>query len=294
MKLVLIRRLVAALGYGVVSGVGVIDLSARFGQRWPTLRDMLAAADWAKPRARQRDRRTWRSTPPVRARDPDPARSSASASTTATMCRDRPDRHDEAGAVHPLRRQPGRPWTAVGQPRVSDDFDYEGEFAVVIGKPAVTSRRRCALDHVAGYACYNEGSVRDWQRHTGQVLSGKTFAGTRRVRPLAGHHGRDPRSGQPHARDAAERHGPQHSTTDLMITPVREQIAYISAVLPADAGRRDRLRHTRRRRRQRKPPLWMKAGDVVEVEISGIGVLRNPVIAKSGLTIRGIRRKQSS
>ena len=64
------------------------------------------------------------------------------------------------------------------KPRVSDEFDYEGELAVVIGKGGRHIPAGRALEHVAGYACYNEGSVRDWQRHTSQYLAGKTFAGT--------------------------------------------------------------------------------------------------------------------
>jgi 2-keto-4-pentenoate hydratase/2-oxohepta-3-ene-1,7-dioic acid hydratase in catechol pathway len=60
------------------------------------------------------------------------------------------------------------------KPRVSDDFDYEGELAVVIGKTGRHIPASRALEHVAGYACYNEGSVRDWQRHTSQFLAGKT------------------------------------------------------------------------------------------------------------------------
>src|SRR5215831_4834837 len=64
----------------------------------------------------------------------------------------------------------------VVKPKVSDDFDYEGELAVVIGTAGRHIAASRALEHVAGYACYNEGSIRDWQRHTSQFLAGKTFA----------------------------------------------------------------------------------------------------------------------
>jgi 2-keto-4-pentenoate hydratase/2-oxohepta-3-ene-1,7-dioic acid hydratase in catechol pathway len=64
------------------------------------------------------------------------------------------------------------------KPAVSDEFDYEGELAVVIGKPGRHIPAERALEYVAGYSCYNEGSVRDWQRHTSQFLAGKSFAGT--------------------------------------------------------------------------------------------------------------------
>ena len=64
------------------------------------------------------------------------------------------------------------------KPSVSDEFDYEGELAVIIGRGGRHVPASEALHHVAGYACYNEGTVRDWQRHTSQYLAGKTFAGT--------------------------------------------------------------------------------------------------------------------
>ncbi|GLR98445.1 2-keto-4-pentenoate hydratase/2-oxohepta-3-ene-1,7-dioic acid hydratase in catechol pathway [Bradyrhizobium liaoningense] len=64
----------------------------------------------------------------------------------------------------------------IMKPKVSDDFDYEGELALVIGKAGRHIPAGRALDHVAGYSCYNEGSIRDWQRHTSQFLAGKTFA----------------------------------------------------------------------------------------------------------------------
>ena len=69
-----------------------------------------------------------------------------------------------------------------GQPMIrpleSERFDYEGEMAVIIGKAGRRISREAALSHVAGYACYNDGSIRDWQRHTSQFAPGKNFAGT--------------------------------------------------------------------------------------------------------------------
>src|SRR5262249_19783289 len=72
------------------------------------------------------------------------------------------------------------------KPKVSDQFDYEGEMAVIIGKGGRYIGEADALGHVAGYSCYNEGSVRDWQRHTSQFLAGKTFAGTGGFGPWMG------------------------------------------------------------------------------------------------------------
>ena len=107
------------------------------------------------------------------------------------------------------------------KPRVSEEFDYEGELAVVIGTTGRHVSPALALQHVAGYACYNEGSVRDWQRHTGQFLAGKTFAGTGAFGPLARDHRRDPGSVRPQDRDPPERAGrASRSGTDMMINGV--------------------------------------------------------------------------
>jgi 2-keto-4-pentenoate hydratase/2-oxohepta-3-ene-1,7-dioic acid hydratase in catechol pathway len=68
--------------------------------------------------------------------------------------------------------------TNIVRPRVSTNLDFEGELAVIIGKPGRYIPRERAFDHVAGYACYNDGSVRDWQHHTHQFTPGKNFPGT--------------------------------------------------------------------------------------------------------------------
>lgn len=167
------------------------------------------------------------------------------------------------------------------KPTVSDEFDYEGELAVIIGKGGRDIAAADALDHVAGYACYNEGSVRDWQRHTSQYLAGKTFAGTGGFGPWMVTTDEIPDPGALTLETRLNGQVVQHSTTDLMITPVREQIAYISTILPLLPGDVIVSGTPGGVGSKRKPPLFMKAGDVVEVEISGIGILRNPVIVET-------------
>ena len=99
---------------------------------------------------------------------------------------------------------------------------------------------------------------------------------------MAGDCGRDPRPSQLTLETRLNGQVVQRTTTDLMITPVPEQIAYISTVLPLLPGRRDRLAARQAGSGvKRSPPLWMRPGDVAEVEISGIGVLRNPVVAEA-------------
>ena len=162
------------------------------------------------------------------------------------------------------------------KPAVSDEFDYEGELAVVIGEGATYAAER-ALEYVAGYSCYNEGSVRDWQRHTSQFLAGKSFAGTGAFGPwlVTTNEISDPSRLTLETRLNGQ--VVQQSTTDLMITSVPEQIAYISTMLPLLPGDVMVSGTPGGVGVKRNPPLFMRPGDVAEVEISGIGVLRNPI-----------------
>ncbi len=171
------------------------------------------------------------------------------------------------------------------KPAISDDFDYEGEMAVIIGKEGRHIPEGKALEHVAGYACYNDGSVRDWQRHTSQFMPGKTFAGTGAFGPWMVTTDEIP---DPTALTLTTRLNGQvvqQTTTDLMITSIPALIAYCSTILPLLPGDVIVSGTPGGVGAKRKPPLWMKAGDVAEVEISGIGVLRNPVVAEVAATL---------
>lgn len=164
---------------------------------------------------------------------------------------------------------------AMIRPRVSEKYDYEGELAVIIGRGGRHISEADALSHVAGYACYNEGSIRDWQRHTGQYLAGKSFDRSGAFGPWMETSITDPASLTLETRLNGQ--VVQHSPTSLMITPVPAQIAYISTVLPLLPGDVIVSGTPGGVGARRTPPLWMKPGDTVEVEISGIGILRNPV-----------------
>ncbi|MBR0859110.1 fumarylacetoacetate hydrolase family protein [Bradyrhizobium liaoningense] len=167
------------------------------------------------------------------------------------------------------------------RPRVSDRFDYEGELALVIGRAGRHVSRSNALDHVAGYSCYNEGSIRDWQLHTTQFLAGKTFDQSGAFGPwlVTTDEISDPSKLTLETRLNGQT--VQHTTTDLLMTDIPDLIVYCSTImtlLPGDVivtgtpGGVGGLR---------KPPLFMKPGDILEVEVSGIGVLRNPVAAET-------------
>ena len=167
------------------------------------------------------------------------------------------------------------------KPKASDEFDYEGELAVVIGEGGRHIAANRALEHVAGYSCYNDGSVRDWQRHTSQYLPGKNFAGTGAFGPWLVTVDEIPDPSRLTLETRLNGQVVQHATTDLMITPIPEQIAYISAFLPLLPGDVIVSGTPGGVGARRNPPLFMRPGDVVEVEISGVGVLRNPVVAEA-------------
>jgi 2-keto-4-pentenoate hydratase/2-oxohepta-3-ene-1,7-dioic acid hydratase in catechol pathway len=166
------------------------------------------------------------------------------------------------------------------RPRNSEQLDFEGELAVVIGRRGRHIPEADALSHVAGYACYNDGSVRDWQLHTSQFTPGKNFVGTGGFGPWLVTPDEVP--GIMHTSLVTRLNGQevQRTTTDDLIFGIPSLISYCSEfteLVPGDVfstGTPSGVGAFR------KPPLWMKAGDVVEVEIEGIGVLRNPVAAE--------------
>ncbi|NUR13954.1 MAG: fumarylacetoacetate hydrolase family protein, partial [Bradyrhizobium sp.] len=168
----------------------------------------------------------------------------------------------------------------IVKPKVSDDFDYEGELALVIGKEGRHIPAGRALDHVAGYACYNEGSVRDWQRHTSQFLSGKTFADSGSFGPWLVTADEIPDPSRLTLQTRLNGTVVQDTTTDLLITAIPELLAYISTICPLAPGDVIVTGTPGGVGAKRTPPLWMRPGDTVEVEISGIGILRNKVIAE--------------
>ena len=269
-------------GYGVVKDDGVIDLTARFGERWPTLRHLLAGDGLAKA-ARMADE-----TPSFPLDGVELAPVIPNPDKIICVGLNYRDHVAETGRTETpnpalFARYAG---SQVGhlqpliKPAASDEFDYEGELAVIIGTGGRHIAAVDALDHVAGYACYNEGSVRDWQRHTSQYLAGKTFAGTGGFGPWLVTTDEIPDPAALTLETRLNGQVMQHSTTDLMITPVREQIAYISTILPLLPGDVIVSGTPGGVGSRRKPPLFMKAGDVAEVEISGIGILRNPVVAE--------------
>lgn len=165
-------------------------------------------------------------------------------------------------------------------PPESTKLDYEGEIAVVIGKAGRRIAEQDAWDHIAGYACYNDGSIRDWQSATPQWTAGKNFWRTGGFGPWLVT--RDEiRDGQVMTL-VTRLNGQemQRTTTDKLIHSIPRQIAHISAFTPLAAGDVIVTGTPGGVGAKRTPPVWMKPGDIVEIEVDAIGILRNGIRAE--------------
>ncbi len=168
----------------------------------------------------------------------------------------------------------------IVKPSNSDKLDFEGELALVIGKPGRHVSRDQALSHVAGWTPFLDGSVRDWQRHTAQFTPGKNFDASGSIGPelVSADAFGDYRTHTLSTRVNGET--VQHTPIDLMLHDVETLIAYISAFTELQPGDIIATGTCGGVGEKRTPPLWLQPGDVVEVEISGLAVLRNPVVAE--------------
>lgn len=167
-------------------------------------------------------------------------------------------------------------------PSVSSEFDYEAELAVVIGARAHRVSADRAMEHVAGYTCFAENSVRDYQMHARQVTAGKNFLASGAIGPWLTS---ADAIGDPAALSMTGRLNGvavQETGLDQLIFPIPQLIAYISEfteLVPGDivaTGTPDGVGFLR------DPKIWLKPGDVFEVDIPDVGHLINPVAAEAG------------
>lgn len=165
-------------------------------------------------------------------------------------------------------------------PPESSRLDYEGEIAVVIGTGGRRIAEANAWGHIAGYACYNDGSIRDWQTATPQWTAGKNFWRTGGFGPWMVT--RDEIADNQVMTLVTRLNGQemQRTTTDKLIHSIPRQIAHISAFMPLASGDVIVTGTPGGVGAKRTPPVWMKAGDVVEVEVDAIGILRNGIRAE--------------
>ena len=276
-----------SMKYGAVVDGGIVDLSARFGKDYPTLREAVAAgaltklADYATQHSPDHalDAITW--LPPI----PAPEKIICIGVNYPDRTAEYKDGQDAPKYPSMFMRTP-RSFvghnTALVRPRASAQLDYEGELVLVIGKAGRHIPQSTALDHIAAITLCNEGTIRDWVRHAKfNVTQGKNFDATGSLGPWL-----VPYTGESQIADIrlttrvnGERR--QDDRTGRLIFGFRYLINYISTfttLVPGDvivtgtptgAGARF------------DPPRYLKPGDVVEVEADNVGVLRNGVIDES-------------
>lgn len=164
------------------------------------------------------------------------------------------------------------------RPSVSKTLDYEAELALIVGKTSRHLTAENALDVVAGYSCANDGSVREYQRHTIQWTMGKNFDKTGPLGPVFVTADELP-DGAKNLDIACRLNGEtvQSSNTDMMIFPVVETLVYITEGLTLEPGDIILMGTPSGVGHARTPQLWMRDSDVVEVEIENVGLLRNVI-----------------
>jgi 2-keto-4-pentenoate hydratase/2-oxohepta-3-ene-1,7-dioic acid hydratase in catechol pathway len=166
---------------------------------------------------------------------------------------------------------------AMVRPTASDTFDYEGELAVIIGKQCRHVPAADALSVIAGYSCYNDGTIREYQRHTVQFHPGKNFFHSGSFGPWMvtademGDVTRQPLQTRLNGRVV------QDAVIDDLVFDIPSLIEYCSTFTQLEPGDVIATGTTGGVGAYHKPPLWMKPGDTVEIEIGGIGILRNSI-----------------
>ncbi len=168
-------------------------------------------------------------------------------------------------------------------PRVSTKFDYEAELAVVIGRTVPRHvAQDAALQYVLGYTCFNDMSVRDYQKRTPQWTIGKNFDGTGGFGPvLVTADELAPGATGLRIRSLLNGQTMQDANTTDMIWGVAETIALLSQCMTLEPGDAIIMGTPAGVGQARTPPVWMKPGDTIEIDIEKIGTLRNPIVAEA-------------
>jgi 2-keto-4-pentenoate hydratase/2-oxohepta-3-ene-1,7-dioic acid hydratase in catechol pathway len=265
--------------YGAVTDKGIVDLGRRLGNRFPDLRSLIAKNGLeeakkaaASPADFKESEITW--LPVI----PNPGKIVCVGLNyeehRAETGRDKTEnpalflRVAESQVGH---RQP------ILRPRESTHLDFEAEIAVIIGKPGRRISQANSWSHIAGYSCYNDGSVREWQRHTVQWTAGKNFAQTGGFGPWMVTADEIPPGMVMTLSCRLNGERMQHATTEMMIFKIPKLIEYISAFTPLEAGDVIVTGTPGGVGARRTPPVWMKPGDTVEIEIDKVGVLANTI-----------------
>ncbi len=270
-------------GWGVVKDDAIIDISRRLGKKFPSVQAALAAsalgdiAREVQAASPDFDLAAVKLLPPIPA-------------PNKIICIGLNYRAhvSEGGGKAPTHPSLFTRFadTLVGQdepiirPVVSSDLDYECELALVIGKPGRHIAREVAMGHVAGYSCFNDASVRDYQvSHS--LPAGKNFFATGGFGPWLVTADEIPEPGNLALRTLINGVEVQHGNTSDLIFDIPAIIAYVSGFTPLGPGDIISTGTPEGVGFVRKPPLFLKPGDVVEIEVEKVGTLRNPVVAET-------------
>ena len=266
--------------YGCVKGDGIVDLGARLGAMYPDLASILdSQLDHAQEVVES-------ASPDVSFDDvthlpviPRPSKILMAAVNYLDHLEEANNDHTENPVlfIRLADSQIGHLQPIV-RPCVSERLDYEGELAIVIGKHGRHISQDDAMSHVVGYSCYHDGSVRDWQHHTKQFTPGKNFTSTGAFGPwlVTSDEIRDPFDLNLVTRLNGQEM--QRTNTSLMIHSMQKLISYISTFTPLRPGDVIVTGTCGGVGNARNPKIFLKPGDTVEVEISEVGTLINPVV----------------
>lgn len=164
------------------------------------------------------------------------------------------------------------------RPRVSSNFDFEGELAVVIGKPGRHVGVDRAMEHVAGYACFNDGSIRDYQRRASQFMPGKCFWRSGGFGPWLVTRDEAPEPAAMELQTRLNGEVMQQAGVNDLLFDIPTLVSCLSEIWPLQVGDVIATGTAGGVGEHREPPVWLKPGDTVEVEITGLGTLANTVI----------------
>jgi 2-keto-4-pentenoate hydratase/2-oxohepta-3-ene-1,7-dioic acid hydratase in catechol pathway len=268
-----------AATWGLVDGVHVVDVGRTLKSKYPTLRAAIAADALGSAAAAAKDAK----------------RVSIGAVTLLPVIPDTGKILCVGLNYETHRQETGRPESEfptiftrypdslighgadIVRPHVSTQLDYEGELAVIIGKGGRYIRRDDAMRHVAGYTCHNDATIRDWQRHTSQFTPGKTFPGTGPLGPYLVTPDEIPDLQAATIQTRLNGVVVQSARIGDMIFPIPRLIEYISSFTPLAAGDVIASGTPGGVGVKRTPPLFMKPGDSVEIDILGVGLLVNGI-----------------
>ena len=265
--------------YGAVTATGIVDLRRRLGNQFPDLKALVTGNGLSQAEQYLSAAPDYQATDvnwlPV-IPNPDKILCVGLNSQEHVVETGRDNTEQPAIFIRLPESQVGHRQPIL-RPRESKNLDYEAEIAVIIRRAGRRISQKDSWSHIAGYSCYNDGSVRDWQRHTIQWTAGKNFARTGGFGPWMVTADEIPPGTKMTLSCRLNGERMQHATTEQMIFKIPKILEYVSTwttLAPGDVIVTGTPGGVGARR---TPPVWMKPGDKVEVEIDKVGILENTI-----------------